>query len=464
MPDLSNETIVVSPNAIRLVRRADTQRWQVHYKVDALGLWIRRATGTDDVEKAKKKAMELWGKAATLAEAGYPVVSKKFKAVAELVLRDLQEKVAFDRSKRGSNNDYISAINLYLIPFFANYNIDRINQSVFTLFCEWRRQKVGKELSYSAQANHNAALSMVMDYAIERGYMTSMQKPVLKNTGEHGLRRPDFSDAEINAIGAFMSGWVERTKNSRSKMLREVLSQYVPFAAVTGMRPGTEMDYLEWRHIEMLPAKSENGEIGLIAHVHKGKTIRKNKWAAARLPRECWPVLSKLCEMAPEFQGMTVFDVLKSKSKLLVFRTREGTQPNQLTKQFKQLLTEMDILKCGITGQERTLYSLRHYAITQLIKRGFTAEQIQQQVRTSAAMISKFYNHVQPMLNDSFGSVGNVSADDEISALLRTAPNANLLQFAEMCSGITLALAMQNKPELQKLKEELKAAKSKKTS
>lgn len=455
MPDLSSETIVVRPNAIRLVRRADTNRWQAHYKVDALGIWVRKATGTDNLVQAKAKAEDFWQEARYLANNGHAVVSKKFKAVAVVVLRDLQEKVALDKKRRGSNNDYISVINNYLVDFFGNYNIDRINQQVFSQFCEWRRQKVGKELSHSTQANHNAALSLVFDYAIERGYMNKNQKPILQNTGEHGMRRPDFTVEEIKAIGEFIPSWVAKTSNSRSKLLRELLMQYVPFAALTGMRPGTEMEYLEWRHIEMLPAKTGDAELGLIAYVLKGKTVKKEKPAAARLPRECWPVLTRLAEMATEFEGMSIFDVLKSKSDKFVFRTREGTQPNQLTKQFKQLLTEMNILKCGRTGQDRTLYSLRHYAITQMLLRGIPADVVAKQVRTSQAMIDKYYNHVQPMLIDAFGSVGEVRDDDEISKLLRTAQNDDMLHFAEMCSGITLSLAMQSKPALDTLRDEL---------
>jgi hypothetical protein len=99
--------------------------------VDAIGKWIRKATGTADLAKARALAEEQWFEAKVLAKAGHPVVSKKFKAVAEVVLRDLEMKVAEDKTKRGSNNDYISAINGYLIPFFGGYNVDRINQAVF---------------------------------------------------------------------------------------------------------------------------------------------------------------------------------------------------------------------------------------------------------------------------------------------------------------------------------------------
>ena len=169
MREKADETIVLKKNAIRLVRRADSERWQAHYKVAGLSGWIRKATGESDVEKATEKAEEFWSEAKVLAKKGYPVVSKKFKAVAEVVLKNLEIKVAADKTKRGSNNDYISALNNYLIPFFGPYNIDCITQKVFADFCEWRRLLVGRELSHSAQLNHNAAMSLVLDYGVERG-------------------------------------------------------------------------------------------------------------------------------------------------------------------------------------------------------------------------------------------------------------------------------------------------------
>jgi integrase len=114
--------------------------------------------GTPILEKAKSIAEVQWMETKVLAKAGHPFVSKRFKAVAEIVLKDLEVKVAESMTKRGGGVDYIRAIHSYLIPFFGSYNINKINQAVFTAFCEWRREKVGRELSHSAQANHNAAL------------------------------------------------------------------------------------------------------------------------------------------------------------------------------------------------------------------------------------------------------------------------------------------------------------------
>lgn len=457
MRERSPETIVVRENEIRLVRRPDSDRWQAHYKVDALGKWVRKATGLVDLNQAKTKAEELWLEARILARAGHPVVSKKFKAVAEIVLRDLEVKVAESMTKRGSGTDYIRAINSYLIPFFGGYNIDRINQAVFTAFCEWRRQKVGRELSHSAHANHNAALNLIFDYGIERGYLTSLQKPALKNTGEQGTRRPDFSVKEVEQMLAQFPSWVEAGRIGRTRNLRELLSVYVPFAAATGMRPGTEMEYLEWRHIEV---HNLGGEPVLYAHIQRGKTVKKNKPMGAVLHRSCWLYLEKLRQMAPEFQDKTIYQVLAEKHELRLFRARDGLQPTYLITQFKQFLEDINMLKCPTTGQDRTLYSLRHFAITQMVAKGLTAEQIQSQVRTGATMIAKFYNHMKPLMNAAEFSGQNEakSGEDAVAQLLNQTPNDNLLHFAELSTGLSLALVMQNKPALEELREELEKA------
>lgn len=456
MPELSTETIVVRPNEIRLVRRRDSDRWQAHYKVKAIGRWLRKATGLSDLVEAKAVAEEMWMEAKILAKAGHPVISKKFKAVAEVVLKDLEQKVALDRTKRGSNNDYIGALRTYLIPFFGNKNIDAINQQIFAEFCEWRREKVGRELSHSAQANHNAALNLVFDYAVERGYMTSLQKPVLKNTGEAPGRRPDFSAKEVEQLIAYLPTWVQNARVGKSRMIREFLSVYIPFAAATGMRPGTEMEYLEWRHIEV---HELGGEPVLYAHIQKGKTVKKNKPMGAVLHRSCWLYLEKLRAMSSDFKDKTIYEVLKMKSNKRLFRMSNGQQPSHLTVQFKELLTELNLLNCPITGEERTLYSLRHYAITQMVAKGLTAEQIQSQVRTSAPMIAKYYNHMKPLMNAAkFSGQDEASGEDAVATLLNQTPNDSLMHFAEQSTGLNLALVMQNRAAFEQLKAALEQA------
>ena len=53
--------------------------------------------------------------------------------------------------------------------FYGKFNVDCITPALISEFHRWRRDKVGRELSGSAQNNHNAAFNLVLDEAIERG-------------------------------------------------------------------------------------------------------------------------------------------------------------------------------------------------------------------------------------------------------------------------------------------------------
>ena len=457
MTETAKDTVVVRKNEIRLVRRPDSDKWQAHYKVKAIGKWIRKATNESDLDKAREKAEDMWMTARVLSQQGHPVVSKKFRSVAELVLVELERKIRLDATKRGSNNDYVGVIKKYLIPFFGKKNVDRIDQNVFMEFCEWRRETVGRELSHSTQLNHNAALNLIFDTAVQKGYMTNLQRPTLINKGEISGRRPSFSAAELEQLLAYLPTWIDGARDSRSRMYRELLAIYIPFVAATGLRPGTEMEYLEWRHIEVITDLSKSPEPFLQAHIRKGKTVRKNNYFTCILERSCWLYLEALRKLEPAFKDKTIEQVLEEKHPIRLFRLRNGEQPSHPSPLFKQLLEESGLLKCPITGDDRTLYSLRHYAITELIASGYTSEQIQSQVRTSAPMLSKHYNHLKPLMNAAgFSGVGRAVAGDAVSQLFaRPAPNNNMMYFAELSTGLTMTLVLQNKPAVDELRAEL---------
>ena len=247
---VSNESIVVKPEQIRLVRRDDSKKWQVHYKLEGVKTWFRRSADTADVKEASRIAERMWMKATFDHEEGRPVISKKFKPVAEIVLRRMEAEIAAGTAKP-SFRDYVSAIKLYLIPFYGLYNVDGIKPSTISEFHVWRREKVGRELSGSAQNNHNAALNLIFDEAIERGYMTAYERPLTKNTGVESDRRAEFSHDELEAMMKYAAKFILDGRTARTKIIRELLAIYVPFMAATGMRPGTEAEYLEWRHIDV---------------------------------------------------------------------------------------------------------------------------------------------------------------------------------------------------------------------
>ena len=216
---LSTTSIVIRAEQIRLVRRDDSKKWQVHYKVDGIKAWFRRSLDTTDANEAARLAERVWMKATFDHEEGRPVISKKFKPVAQIVLSRLEAEVKAETAKP-SFRDYISALKLYLIPFYGNYNVDSITPAVVTQFHQWRREHVGRELSGSAQNNHNAAFNLVFDEAIERSYMNENQRPPTKNTGGDSDRRAEFSHDELEALLAYAPKFIDDGRTTRTRMIR----------------------------------------------------------------------------------------------------------------------------------------------------------------------------------------------------------------------------------------------------
>jgi hypothetical protein len=457
----ASETVVVKPELIRLVRRDDSKKWQVHYKLENLKTWFRRSTDTADIKEASKIAERMWMKATFDLEEGRPVTSRKFKPVAEIVLHRLETEIAAGTAKP-SARDYVSAIKLYLIPFYGLYNVDGIKPAVISEFHVWRRDKVGRELSGSAQNNHNAALNLIFDEAIERGYLTAYERPMTKNTGVESDRRAEFSHEELEAMMKYAAKFIDDGRTARTKIIRELLAIYVPFMAATGMRPGTEAEYLEWRHIDV---EVRDGQPILHFRLQRGKRGARNFVAH----NSCWLLLERLRQLSPDLAGMTLEEVLKKKIPKLLFRLSDGSVPDNWNKPFRQWLEDSDRLNCPVTGKERSLYSLRHYYATQRLLEGIPIHDLAEQMGTSVLMITKHYSHLTPLMKaKQFAGVIDPNATSGEAAQIRAImtaqmANNNIMNLVQMSTGLVMPLIAQNSELTDDFENRLKAQRKKST-
>ena len=448
------ETVVVKPELIRLVRRVDSKKWQVHYKLENVKTWFRRSTDSTDIKEATKIAERLWMKATFDHEEGRPITSKKFKNVSDIVLRRLQDEIEAGTAKP-SARDYVSAIKLYLVPFYGNYNIDGVKPAVISEFHTWRRNKVGRELSGSAQNNHNAALNLIFDEAVERGYMTAYERPQLKNTGSDSDRRAEFNQEELETLMASVPKFISDGRTLRTRMIRELLTIYVPFMAATGMRPGTEAEFLEWRHIDV---EIRDGQPVLHFRLQKGKRGPRNFVAH----NSCWLLLERLRQLSPDLSGMTLEAVLKKRVPKLLFRLSDGSVPDNWNKPFRQWLEDTQLLNCAVTNKERSLYSLRHYYATQRLLESIPIHDLAEQMGTSVLMITKHYSHLTPLMKaKQFAGVVDESGSSEaaqIKAIMAAhMANNNIMNLVQMGVGLVMPLVVQSQNLTDDFEKRLKA-------
>lgn len=437
----ANTSIVLKPEQLRLVQRDGSKKWQVHYKIDGLKKWFRKSTDTAEVKDAKRIAERIWMKATFDHEEGRPVISKKFKPVAEVVLARLEEQIKAGTAKP-SARDYTAAIRLYLIPFYGSYNVDSIKPSTVSEFHTWRHNTVGRELSGSAQNNHNAAFNLVIDEAIERGYTTEYQRPATKNTGGDTDRRAEFSQEELEALMIYSNKFIEDGRTKRTRMIRELLCIYVPFMAATGMRPGTEAEYLEWRHIDV---EIRNGQPILHFRLQKGKRGPRNFVAH----NSCWLLLERLRQLSPDLKDLTLEEVLKKRIPKRLFRLSDGTVPDNFNKPFRQMLEDSSLLECPVSNKERSLYSLRHYYATQRLLEGIPIHDLAEQMGTSVKMITDHYSHLTPLMKAAqFAGVvdGNAGGDAaQIREIMQAQmTDSNILSLIQLSTGLTMPLIVQS--------------------
>lgn len=440
---------------LRLFRRNRSGFWQVHYKIGSNKTWYRKTTGTSDLDEATQIAEDIYHEARILDKRGLAVVSKKFKAVAEVVSNRLKAEVKAGTGKK-SFADYYRAIDTYLIPFFGKFNIDRITPGVISDFHRWRTEKVGYELKASTQNNHNAALNSVFDYAIEKSYMSESQRPSLKNTGEVSATRGIFSTDELIELQTFIKQWAGSTKNVKSQYLRELLGLYITFIACTGVRPGTETKELKWKHIEFIQKPSMR-----VIHITLPQGKRGSRQLIAR--NELWPLLDKLRELQPTYAKLTLEELIAKKEDKHLFRMRDGNRPYDLVGAFASCLEAAGLATGDKDGKPRSLYSLRHYYATQRVLEGMSFGQLANQMGTSTLMIERHYSHLKPLMiaEQLAGGIPDdkTAQAEEILRYMNPSPvRSDVMSLVGATTGIYLPLAEQNPKATKELKEELNKA------
>lgn len=458
MPATSDQTVVLRDKQLRLVRRSRSALWQVHYKIGSAKKWYRKSSGTSVLSDAKQIAEDLFHEARVLEKRGLAVVSKKFKAIAEVVSSNFKAEVKAGTGKK-SYADYYRAIDSYLIPFFGKHNIDNITPSLISDFHRWRTEHVGYELKSSTQNNHNAALNAVFDYAIEKKEMTESQRPSLKNTGAVGESRGIFSTDELIELQQFIQKWTTQTDKPKSRMMRELLGLYVAFVACTGVRPGTETKELKWKHIEFIQKPSMR-----VIHITLPQGKRGTRTLIAR--NELWPLLDKLRQLQPEYKDLTLEDLIAKKADAHIFRLADGTMPYNLIHTFADCLTAAGMSKGDKDGKYRSLYSLRHYYATQRILEGVSFGQLANQMGTSVLMIERHYSHLKPLMiaEQLAGEIpdAKTAEAEEIRRYMNASPvRSDVMNLVGAATGIYLPLVEANSKATKELKDELNIALSK---
>ena len=358
----------------------NSERWYCRFVL--YRKWYSKATKEKDLNKAIARAHIIYMEYQVKADNNLLVDSKRFKDVAARTIEKLQNELDNGGGKV-SYRDYIQALNKYHIDYFDRTYITSIDQDKIREFNKWRIEQLGRVPAKSTILTHNAAMNMVFKEAIEHKWMIAAQVPVLTSQGENGKRRAAFSEDEYDKVFDTLLNMIDNSRKKKTKLIRELLLNYMEFAVFTGIRPGTEMEGITWGDIEM--ARQDNN-VRFKVKVRKGKTSKHTGTRTVICRDQIWGTLDTLRERFPN---------RKPKDKL--FRLADGDETKELGVTFRKVLEACD-LKDSADGA-RTLYSLRHSYITwQLLRRDLRIDILAKQCGTSTAMIEQHYSHVVPSM------------------------------------------------------------------
>lgn len=385
MPQKAPHTVHILECKATLYQRPATPHWFVRYKVG--GKWLRNTTKQADLKDAKLAAVDIVTNAWFREKNNLPVVSKRFKHVAKLAIKRMNDLLDNGQGKV-TYKHYIQAINKYLIKYLGNHNIDKIDYALLNKFSVWRVIQMRTTPSQSCINTHNSALNRVFDEALIRGFITKSQVPFLENKGVTSERRDDFTYEEYIQLYQYMRKWVKDAREGNEKAVRNLLRDYVLILANTGMRAGTEAMNLKWQHITIV---KQDGKDYLTLHL-KGKT---KKMRAIQVPHRVAVYLQRIQMRDDELNKMSFYDLIASAKDKYVFRVDGKDMTSNFGKIFKRLLEAAELLVDRRSGKDRTLYCLRHYYATLRITIGsISTAQLAEYMGTSEGMIEKHYGHL----------------------------------------------------------------------
>ena len=79
MPEKSPDTVVLREEQLYLARRARSPFWQIHLKSNTLKKWLRKSSGTTNLEEAKQEAEDWLADIRFSEKRAYPSSAKNSK-------------------------------------------------------------------------------------------------------------------------------------------------------------------------------------------------------------------------------------------------------------------------------------------------------------------------------------------------------------------------------------------------
>jgi integrase len=339
-----------------------------------------------------------------------------FRDAAELFMSEFEVITGGQRSPVYVNG-HRRRLDLHLLPFFGDMAVADIKSGDITAFRAHRMKtgvarRVQIQLAAERRKNPDASepepeslakpgkstlhqeivcLRQVLKTALRKGWIDHLPDLSAPYRGSGKItHRAWFSNDEYTKLWKATGQRAKNPLKQRWRWASEQLHDLVLFAGNSGLRPD-ELMRLEFRDVTIIDDDFSRKEI-LLIEVRGKRGIRYCKtMPGAVLPFRRLSERKRPLKVDDD-QGVGI-------GRRAVRSPRQGEAipgptdllfPSTHRQLFNDLLVELD-LKQDRDGQDRTLYSLRHYYICQRLMEGAEIYQVAKNCGTSVEMIQKYY-------------------------------------------------------------------------
>ena len=230
----------------------------------------------------------------------------------------------------------------------------------------------------------NFLFNGVYDLAIKRKIVTQYQKPMLSSMSNSTNIRAGFDSDEISLIRIELKRRIDTGRTWQQRDLAHIMWVYVNALIASGARPGTEL--LKSRWCDWAYASNTNQRFLQVSIKAENSKVKKARTAV------CDTFLNDILMF--DHMNWAIAKGCYSDTGY-VFVNRKGQLAKTHYAYFERMLGEIGLLYNG-NGEKRTLYSLRHYKISDYLQRNVSAHIVAKQCGTSTKMIDVFYSKVVP--------------------------------------------------------------------
>lgn len=369
------------PDKLVLFKVPSSSNWWVRYY---LGKVFRESTGTDNLSRAKEYAKDFMVRCHQKSKDTPTKLITKFEQTANLLIEQQDWQIGRGEKSKKLNVNERSLLKKYMIPYFSKIDISKIdNRDLEGYLFSLQEHKFKK----TTLKKHLNLLSKIFQLAYDKKIIDRI--PRLPTIRVSDSPRPWFSLKEYNRLKQVAARLANKNEVVRGHQITDEMRLLITFMMNTFIRPN-DLKTLRHRNIQVSSSKQSDGKMVRFLKVfYEVSKTRKNA-----------PTIS-MTDAVGIYKDLVKFHKNNKspydKEDYLFFPNIENREfaLRTMGRLFNKIL-DVAKLKHSPTNELRTLYSIRHSAISFRLLDGVDVLTVANNAKTSVDMIQRFYaNHLR---------------------------------------------------------------------